>query len=166
MNRNCFIFVLKNIITKIPTNCPTIIIRESNIYMLAYTTKSITLQNSMNTHNFLITFIERTWQLIIHKSTIYGLMPQHNNVILDQHKLIEHIITLYILYLNYLTLFLNLLYHPLMNKLWTKKNSIQMKLQKLLRSNFVLFTMLWYEKHANFKDSNIYIRFFKKNYDF
>jgi hypothetical protein len=49
--------------------------------MLAYTTKSITLQNSMNTHNFYIMFMESTWHLIIHKSTIYGLMPQHNNVI-------------------------------------------------------------------------------------
>jgi hypothetical protein len=58
LNTNFFIF--KNIVTKIPTNCPTIIIRDFNINMLAYTTKSITLQNSMNTHNFHITFIEST----------------------------------------------------------------------------------------------------------
>jgi hypothetical protein len=36
----------------------------------------------MNTGNFHITFIEST-TLKIHKSTIYGLMPQHNNVILN-----------------------------------------------------------------------------------
>ncbi len=47
-------------------------------------------------------------------------MPQLNNVILDQHKLIGHIITLHTLHSNYLTIFLNLLYHPLMNKLQTK----------------------------------------------
>jgi hypothetical protein len=58
LNTFFFISILKNIVTKIPTNCPTIIIRDFNINMLAYTTKSITY--SMNTHNFCITFIEST----------------------------------------------------------------------------------------------------------
>jgi hypothetical protein len=59
LNITFFISILKNIVTKIPTNCPTKIIGDFNINMLAYT-KSITLQNSMNTHNFHITFIKST----------------------------------------------------------------------------------------------------------
>jgi hypothetical protein len=116
INALLFISILENIITKIPTRRPTIIIKDFNINMLTNIIESITLQNYMNTHGFHITFIQNTTQhLIIHKSTIYGLMPQLNNVILDQHKLIGHIITLYTLHSNYLTIFLNLLYHLLMN---------------------------------------------------
>jgi hypothetical protein len=55
-----FISIIKNIITKIPTNCPTIIIGDFNINMLTNTIESITLQNYMNTHGFHITFIEST----------------------------------------------------------------------------------------------------------
>jgi hypothetical protein len=58
MNTKNFISIFKNIIPKIPTNCPTIIIGDFNINMLAYRTKSITLQNYMNTSNFHIIFIE------------------------------------------------------------------------------------------------------------
>jgi hypothetical protein len=49
---------------------------------VAYTTKSITLQNSMNTHNFHITSIESTWHLIIHKSTIFwtNVITQQCNI--------------------------------------------------------------------------------------
>ncbi len=60
MNTKFFISILKNIVTKISTNCPTIIIGDFNINMLAYTIESITLQNYMNTNNFHIIFIEST----------------------------------------------------------------------------------------------------------
>jgi hypothetical protein len=53
-----FIFILESIVTKIPTNYPTIIIGDFNISMLTNTIESITLQNYMNTHNFHITFIQ------------------------------------------------------------------------------------------------------------
>jgi endonuclease/exonuclease/phosphatase family metal-dependent hydrolase len=58
MNANFFHFHLNNIVTKIPTNYPTIIIGDFNINMLTNTIESITLQNYMNTHNFHITFIQ------------------------------------------------------------------------------------------------------------
>jgi hypothetical protein len=58
----------------------------------------------MNTHNFHITFIKSTRLNNTQIDHIYGLMPRHVNVILDQHKFIEHIITLYTLHSNYLTL--------------------------------------------------------------
>jgi hypothetical protein len=45
-----FISILENIVTKIPTNCPTIIIKDFNINMLTNTIESITLQNYMKTH--------------------------------------------------------------------------------------------------------------------
>jgi hypothetical protein len=57
---NFFHFHFKNIVIKIPTNYPTIIIRDFSINMLTNTIESITLQNYMNTHGFHITFIERT----------------------------------------------------------------------------------------------------------
>jgi endonuclease/exonuclease/phosphatase family metal-dependent hydrolase len=60
MNANFFISVLENIITKIPTNYPTIIIGDFNINMLTNTIESITLQNYINTHGFHITFIAST----------------------------------------------------------------------------------------------------------
>jgi hypothetical protein len=60
MNAICFIPILKNIVTKIPTNCPTIIIDDFNINMLMNTIESITLQNNMNSHDFHITFIQST----------------------------------------------------------------------------------------------------------
>ncbi len=59
MNTKNFISIFKNIITKILTNCPTIIIGDFNINMLAYRTESITLKKK-NTSNFHITFIENT----------------------------------------------------------------------------------------------------------
>jgi hypothetical protein len=55
-----FISILENIVTKVPTNYPIIIIRDFNINMLTNTIESITLQNYMNTHGFHITFIENT----------------------------------------------------------------------------------------------------------
>jgi hypothetical protein len=58
MNAKFFISILENIITKIPTRRPTIIIREFNINILTNTIESITLQNYMNTHGFHITFIK------------------------------------------------------------------------------------------------------------
>jgi hypothetical protein len=58
MNRIFFISILKNIVTKIPTNYPTIRIKYFNINMLTNTIKSITLQNYMKIHGFHITFIE------------------------------------------------------------------------------------------------------------
>jgi hypothetical protein len=61
----------------------------------------------MNTHGFHITFIENTTPNNKQINDIYGLMPQLNNSILDQHKLIGQIITLYTLHSNYLTIFLN-----------------------------------------------------------
>jgi hypothetical protein len=60
MKATFFISILENIVTKIPTNCPTIIIRDFNINILTNTIESITLQNYMNTHGFHITFIEIT----------------------------------------------------------------------------------------------------------
>jgi hypothetical protein len=69
----------------------------------------------MNMHNFHITSTKRKTPKK-HKLTIYRLMLQHNNVILDQHKLIEQIITLFTLHSNYLTIFISLLYQALMNK--------------------------------------------------
>ncbi len=53
-----FISILENIVTKFPTNYPSIIIGDFNINMLSNTIESITLQNYMNTHNFHITFIQ------------------------------------------------------------------------------------------------------------
>jgi len=43
-------------------------------------------------------------------------MLEHNNVMLEQHKLIGQIITLITLHLDYLIVFFNLLYQPLPNK--------------------------------------------------
>ncbi len=60
MNVIFFISIFKNIVTKIPTNCPTIIIGDFNINMLTNTIESITLQNYMNTHDFHIIFIQNT----------------------------------------------------------------------------------------------------------
>jgi len=107
MNSIFFISILKNIVTKIPTNCPIKIIRDFKINMLTNTIELKKIQKYMNTHGFHITSIEN----MTHNSTqinhIYGLMPQLNNFILDQHKLIGQIITLYTLHSNYLTIFLN-----------------------------------------------------------
>ncbi len=58
MNAKFFISILEDIITKIPTRCPTIIIRYFNINILTNKIESITLQNYMSTHGFHITFIE------------------------------------------------------------------------------------------------------------
>jgi hypothetical protein len=69
----------------------------------------------MNTNGFHITFIESTTLNNTQINHIYGLMPQLNNVVLNQYKLIAQIITLYTLNSNYLTIFFNLLYHPLLN---------------------------------------------------
>jgi len=44
-----------------------------------------------------------------------------------------------------------------MNKTLNKKIPTQMKLQKLLRSKFVLFPMLKYERYENSKNLDIYI---------
>jgi len=52
----------------------------------------------MNTHGFHITIIENTTLDNTQINHIYGLMPQLNNFILDEHKLIRQIITLYILH--------------------------------------------------------------------
>ncbi len=60
MNAIFFISILKNIVTKIPTNCPTIIIGDFSINMLMNTIESITLQNYMNIDDFHITFIQST----------------------------------------------------------------------------------------------------------
>jgi hypothetical protein len=60
MNAIFFISILENIITKIPTNFPTIIIGDFNINMLTNKIESITLQKYMNTHGFHITFIAST----------------------------------------------------------------------------------------------------------
>jgi hypothetical protein len=60
MNTIFFISILKNIVIKILTNCPTIIIRDFSINMLTNTIEPITLQSYMNTHGFHITFIEST----------------------------------------------------------------------------------------------------------
>jgi hypothetical protein len=59
MNANFFISIFENIITKNPTNCPTIIIRDFNINRLGNTIESITLQNYMKAHGFDITFIRK-----------------------------------------------------------------------------------------------------------
>jgi hypothetical protein len=61
----------------------------------------------MNTHGFHITFIESMILNSTQINHIYRLMPQLNNFILDQHKLIGQIITLYTLHSNYLTIFFN-----------------------------------------------------------
>jgi hypothetical protein len=58
MNVIFFISILENIVTKILTNCPTIIIEDFNINMLTNTIESSTLKNYMNIHNFHITVIE------------------------------------------------------------------------------------------------------------
>jgi hypothetical protein len=60
MNVNFFIYILENIVMKILTNCPTIIIEDFNINMLTNTIESSTLKKYMNTHNFHITLIEST----------------------------------------------------------------------------------------------------------
>jgi len=77
--------------------------------MLANTIESITLQNYMNTHGFHITFIENTTPNNTQIDHIWTNAPTqqcHTN----QHKFIGHIITLYTLHSNYLTIFHNLLY--------------------------------------------------------
>lgn len=61
--------------------------------------------------------------LIIHEYIIYGLM--HNNVMLDQQKLIGQIIDLYILHLNYLILFINSSYHRLNIQFYSKTQHIK-----------------------------------------
>jgi len=58
MNVNFFIYILENIVMKILTNCPTIIIEDFNINLFTNTIESSTLKNYMNTHNFHITLIE------------------------------------------------------------------------------------------------------------
>jgi hypothetical protein len=46
MNTNFFISILKNIVTKIPTNYSTIIIEDFNINMLTNTIESSTLKHN------------------------------------------------------------------------------------------------------------------------
>jgi hypothetical protein len=67
----------------------------------------------MNTHNSHITFTESMTPNNTQIDHIYGLMSRHNNVMLDQHKLILCMSTLHP---NYPTMFLNLSYHPLINE--------------------------------------------------
>jgi len=61
----------------------------------------------MNTHGSHITFIESMIPNNTQINHIDGVMPQLNNFILDQHKHIGQIITLYTLHSNYLTIFFN-----------------------------------------------------------
>ncbi len=56
MNTKFFISILENIVTKILTNCPTIITCDFSINMLSNIIESITLQNYVNNHNFHITY--------------------------------------------------------------------------------------------------------------
>jgi hypothetical protein len=101
--------------------------------MLTNTIESITLQNYMNTHDFHITFIQsttpnntqinhiwtnaRTQQCHIESTQAYW--TNHNPITLHS---------------NYLTIFFNLLYHPLMNKLQTKNRSNLNKITKTSNS--------------------------------
>jgi hypothetical protein len=73
MNTSVFISILKNIVTKTPTNYPNIII-GFNINIFTNTIESITLQNYMKTNGFQITFIKNTTPNNT-QIDIYGLMP-------------------------------------------------------------------------------------------
>jgi len=104
MNAIFFISILENIFTKIPTNCPTIIIRDFNNNILTNTIESITLQNYMNTHGFHITFresitpnntqIDHTWTNVptqqCHSGSTQVYWTDHNLIYLA-FKLPNHI---------------------------------------------------------------------------
>jgi len=77
----------------------------------------------INTHNFHITFIKNTTPNNTQIDHIWTNAPKHPsiNVILDQHKFIGHIITLYTLHSNYVTIFLNLIMPSINEQSWNKK---------------------------------------------
>jgi hypothetical protein len=116
MNAIFFISILENIITKIPTRCPSIIIKDFNINMLTNTIESITLQNYMNTHGFHITFIENTtpnntqidhiWTNAptqqCHTRSTHAYWTDHNPIYFA-FKLPNHISQFIIPYINELT---------------------------------------------------------------
>jgi hypothetical protein len=116
MNAIFFISILENIFTKIPTNCPTIIIKDFNNNILTNTIESITLQNYMNTHGFHITFIESTtpnntqidhiWTNVptqqCHSESTQVYWIDHNPIYLA-FKLPNHIFQFIIPYINELT---------------------------------------------------------------
>jgi len=52
--------ILKNIVQKMPSHCPTIIIEDFNVKFLTKTNQSSTLQTFMNKHNLKFTFIKNT----------------------------------------------------------------------------------------------------------
>jgi hypothetical protein len=116
MNAIFFISILENIITKIPTNYPTIIVADFNINMLTYTIESITLQNYMNTHGFHIAFIASTTPNNTQIDHIWANAPtqqchseptqaywKYHNLIYLKFKLPNHISQFIILCINELT---------------------------------------------------------------
>jgi hypothetical protein len=52
--------ILENIVPKMPSHCPTIIIGNFNIIFLTKKNQSSTLQAFMNKYNLKLTFIEST----------------------------------------------------------------------------------------------------------
>jgi len=87
--------------------------------MLTKATESIRLQTYVNMHNFHIPCTKSTTPnktQIDHMWTNVPTQQCHVGTMLEQHKLIRQIITLFTLHLNYLTIFVNLLYQPLTNK--------------------------------------------------
>jgi hypothetical protein len=52
--------ILKNIVQKMPSHFPTIIIGDFNVNILTKTNQSSTLQAFMNRYNFKFTFIKNT----------------------------------------------------------------------------------------------------------
>jgi hypothetical protein len=55
-----FNYIVKNIVQKMPSHCPTIIIGNFNVIFLTKTNQSSTLQAFMNKYNFKFTFIKNT----------------------------------------------------------------------------------------------------------
>jgi len=60
MQLSHFNYIIKIIIQKLPSHCPTIIIGDFNIDFLTKTNQSSTLQEFMNKYNLKLNFIENT----------------------------------------------------------------------------------------------------------
>jgi hypothetical protein len=58
MQMSYFNSILENIIQKMPSHCPIVIIGDFNINFITKTNQSSTLQAFMNKYNLKLTFIE------------------------------------------------------------------------------------------------------------
>jgi subtilase family serine protease len=100
-----FLSILNAILLNVFLNCPTIIISDFNINMLSTTIQLKSLQDIWK-NIISILHLPKLHLFVTHKLTVYGQMHHKNNVILNQHMFIGHIVNLHILHSNYQIMFL------------------------------------------------------------